>query len=91
MDHMRHKLTENIVYLQHEIRKRDDLLENSSDFELIGDEAYDDDSSLIGGNEEEQFSGAGESSQREAGHNQMASSQKQSFQMIKRHTNKRRT
>jgi hypothetical protein len=69
MDHMRHKLTENIVYLQHEIRKRDDLLENSSDFELIGDEAYDDDSSLIGGNEEEQFSGAGESSQREAGHN----------------------
>lgn len=53
MDHMRHKLTENIVYLQHEIRKRDDLLENSSDFELIGDEAYDDDSSLIGGNEEE--------------------------------------
>ena len=75
MDAMRHKLTENIVYLQNEIRKRDDLLENSSDFELIGDEAYDDDSSLIGANEEE-FSGAGENSQREAGHNQVASSQK---------------
>jgi hypothetical protein len=61
MDAMRHKLTENIIYLQNEIRKRDDLLENSSDFELIGDEAYDDDSSLIGANEEE-FSGAGDSS-----------------------------
>jgi hypothetical protein len=55
MDAMRHKLTENIVYLQNEIRKRDDLLENSSefgaDFEMIGDE-YDDDSSMNGGNEE---------------------------------------
>jgi hypothetical protein len=55
MDAMRHKLTENIVYLQNEIRKRDDLLENSSefggDFEMIGDE-YDDESSLNGGNED---------------------------------------
>ena len=32
---MRHKLTENIIYLQNEIRKRDDLLENASEFELI--------------------------------------------------------
>jgi hypothetical protein len=55
MDAMRHKLTENIVYLQNEIRKRDDLLENSSefggDFEMIGDD-YDDESSLNGGNED---------------------------------------
>lgn len=34
-DALRHKLTENIIYLQNEIRKRDDLLENASDFELI--------------------------------------------------------
>ncbi len=50
MDQMRHKLTENIVYLQNEIRKRDDLLENSSefgaDFEMIGGDEYDDDSSV---------------------------------------------
>jgi hypothetical protein len=45
MDAMRHKLTENIIYLQNEIRKRDDLLENSSefggDFEMIGDDEDD--------------------------------------------------
>lgn len=48
MDAMRHKLTSNIIYLQNEIRKRDDLLENSSefgDFEMI-DGDVDDDSSL---------------------------------------------
>jgi len=40
MNMIRHKLTENIVYLQNEIRKRDELLETSEfgDFELIGDE-----------------------------------------------------
>lgn len=32
MNSLRHKLTENIIYLQNEIRKRDDLLENSSEF-----------------------------------------------------------
>lgn len=49
MDAMRHKLTQNIIYLQNEIRKRDDLLENSSefggDFEMIDNE--DDSSSLM--------------------------------------------
>jgi hypothetical protein len=54
MDAIRHKLTENIVYLQNEIRKRDDLIEGSSefggDFELIGGGEDDDDtSSLIAG------------------------------------------
>ena len=48
MDAIKHKLTENIVYLQNEIRKRDDLIENSSefggDFEMIGGEEEDDDS-----------------------------------------------
>lgn len=39
-DALRHKLTENIIYLQNEIRKRDDLLENSSEFG--GDFAEDD-------------------------------------------------
>lgn len=77
MDAMRHKMTENIVYLQNEIRKRDDLLENSSefggDFELIGEDAYDDDSSLIGVNEED-YSGVGENSQREATHGQLGAS-----------------
>ena len=40
MDAIRHKLTENIVYLQNEIRKRDELLESSEfgDFDLIGGE-----------------------------------------------------
>ncbi|CDW79559.1 UNKNOWN [Stylonychia lemnae] len=40
MNMIRHKLTENIVYLQNEIRKRDELLETSEfgDFEFIGDE-----------------------------------------------------
>lgn len=39
MDAIRHKLTENIIYLQNEIRKRDELLETSEfgDFDL-GDE-----------------------------------------------------
>ena len=54
MDAIRHKLTENIIYLQNEIRKRDDLLENSSefggDFEMIGGDE-DDDSSMIAGDE----------------------------------------
>lgn len=42
---LRDKLNEHIVYLQNEIRKRDELLETSEfgDFELIGD---DDDSVL---------------------------------------------
>ena len=37
MKHLKHKLTENIVYLQNEIRKRDDLLESSEfgDFDII--------------------------------------------------------
>ena len=52
MDAIKHKLTENIVYLQNEIRKRDDLIENSSefggDFEMIGGEEEDDDS-MVGG------------------------------------------
>lgn len=41
MDAVRHKLTENIVYLQNEIRKRDELLESSEfgDFDMIGDES----------------------------------------------------
>jgi hypothetical protein len=68
MDAMRHKLTENIVYLQNEIRKRDDLLENSSefggDFEMIGDE-YDDESSLIGGNDEAEGGSHANDSQRD--------------------------
>jgi len=68
MDAMRHKLTENIVYLQNEIRKRDDLLENSSefgaDFEMIGDE-YDDESSLVGGNEEVEGGSHANDSQRD--------------------------
>lgn len=56
MDAIRHKLTENIIYLQNEIRKRDDLLENSSefggDFEMVGGDD-DDDSSLLAGGEDE--------------------------------------
>lgn len=41
MNTFRHKLTENIVYLQNEIRKRDELLETSEfgDFDIIGDES----------------------------------------------------
>lgn len=40
MNLIRHKLTENIVYLQNEIRKRDELLETSEfgDFDIIDDE-----------------------------------------------------
>jgi hypothetical protein len=33
MSDMRHKLNDHIVYLQNEIRKRDELLEGESDFE----------------------------------------------------------
>ena len=58
---MRHKLTENIVYLQNEIRKRDDLLENSSefgDFEMI-DGDMEDDSSLNINAEDELLSNRG--------------------------------
>jgi|LauGreDrversion4_2_1035121.scaffolds.fasta_scaffold09126_3 hypothetical protein len=62
MDAMRHKLTENIIYLQNEIRKRDDLLENSSefggDFEMIGDDE-DDCSSNIPPEEELSSRGGG--------------------------------
>lgn len=73
-------MTENIIYLQNEIRKRDDLLENSSefggDFEMIGDEDVDgDDSSLlVGGADGDDYSnrggamslrGTGEDSQRD--------------------------
>jgi hypothetical protein len=41
MDTIRHKLTENIVYLEDQIRKRDELLESSEfgDFDIIGDES----------------------------------------------------
>lgn len=39
---MRAKLNDHIVYLQNEIRKRDELLEGESDFE---DETFADDSS----------------------------------------------
>jgi hypothetical protein len=37
---MKEKLNEHVVYLQNEIRKRDELLETSEfgDFELIGEE-----------------------------------------------------
>ena len=40
MNMIRHKLTENIIYLQNEIRKRDELLEGSEfgDFDIIDDE-----------------------------------------------------
>ncbi len=50
MNTVRHKLTENIVYLQNEIRKRDELLESSEfgDFDIIDDE----DSSLIAAEDE---------------------------------------
>lgn len=62
MDAIRHKLTENIIYLQNEIRKRDDLLENSSefggDFEMIGGEDDEDSSLLIAGADDE-FSNRG--------------------------------
>ena len=92
MADMRHKLTENIVYLQNEIRKRDDLLENSSefggeDFEMIDNNEEDENSSLMGAANEEEYSGAGDNSQREGGYHQ---SQRQSFQFIKRITTKRR-
>ncbi len=41
MSTLRHKLTENIVYLQNEIRKRDELLESSEfgDIDMIGEES----------------------------------------------------
>lgn len=40
MNQIKEKLNEHIVYLQNEIRKRDELLETSEfgDFEFIGDE-----------------------------------------------------
>ena len=46
MNQIKSKLNEHIVYLQNEVRKRDELLETSEfgDFELIGD---DDDGSVI--------------------------------------------
>ena len=54
MDAIRHKLTENIIYLQNEIRKRDDLLENSSEFGgLAGGVGDDDDFEMIGGEEDD--------------------------------------
>lgn len=41
MGEMRHKLNDHIVYLQNEIRKRDELLEDGSDFEDDNcDESY---------------------------------------------------
>ncbi len=43
MNEMRHKLNDHIVYLQNEIRKRDELLEGQSDFE---DETMVEDSSV---------------------------------------------
>lgn len=43
---MRHKLNDHIVYLQNEIRKRDELLEGDSDFE---DEGLNDDSYISNG------------------------------------------
>lgn len=47
---MRNKLSANIIYLQNEIRKRDELLESSEfgDFDIIDDE----DSSLIAAEDE---------------------------------------
>ena len=41
MQTIKDKLSQNIVYLQNEIRKRDDLLESSEfgDFDIIGDES----------------------------------------------------
>lgn len=103
LDAVRHKMTENIVYLQNEIRKRDELLENSSefgDFEMIDGEE-DDDSSIIvgaegdeysnrGGGEAQSMRGTGEDSQREpdaVG----GSSVRHSFMLVKKVTTKRRT
>ncbi len=43
MNEMRHKLNDHIVYLQNEIRKRDELLEGESDFEdadCLNDDSY---------------------------------------------------
>jgi len=43
MSQMRHKLNDHIVYLQNEIRKRDELLEDGSDFEDdtgLADDSY---------------------------------------------------
>jgi len=42
MSEMRQKLNEHILYLQNEIRKRDELLENTSDFEDDSDSLADD-------------------------------------------------
>ncbi len=47
MSEMRHKLNDHIVYLQNEIRKRDELLEDESDFE---DEEISNDSVVEEGN-----------------------------------------
>lgn len=46
MNTIKTKLNQHIVYLQNEIRKRDELLETSEfgDFEMIGDE---DDSAIV--------------------------------------------
>ena len=95
---MRHKLTENIVYLQNEIRKRDDLLENSSefgDFEMI-DGDMEDDSSLNINAEDELLSNRGGNdmqSLRGGADDQpdnYAGGSRQSFQMIKK-VSKRKT
>jgi hypothetical protein len=37
MGEMRQKLNEHIIYLQNEVRKRDELLEGTSDFESDDD------------------------------------------------------
>lgn len=101
MDAIRHKLTENIIYLQNEIRKRDDLLENSSefgDFEMIegGMDDADDSSSL--NMEEMSNRGAGAAaadihSMRggEESHREVSSSQRQSFQMVKKAIKQKKT
>ena len=44
-DLIRHKLNEHIVYLQNEVRKRDDMLddnyESDSEFDLVSNNSYD--------------------------------------------------
>lgn len=43
MNEMRQKLNDHIIYLQNEIRKRDELLEDGSDFEddqELADDSY---------------------------------------------------
>lgn len=58
MDSLRHKLTENIIYLQNEIRKRDELLESSDfgDFDYVGGADDEQSDSVIGGEDDDRAS-----------------------------------